>query len=82
MRVFVSSPVRGYEDLREAARAAIGVLGYDPVLAEDFDASAPSPRATCLAAVREADAVVLIMWMPSWMYQRAVSLKFEVTPSF
>ncbi|MXY11383.1 MAG: DUF4062 domain-containing protein [Acidimicrobiaceae bacterium] len=61
MKVFVSSPVRGYEDLRDAARAAIGVLGYEPVLAEDFDASAPSPRATCLAAVREADAVVLIL---------------------
>ena len=61
MKVFVSSPVRGYEDLREAARAAIGVLGYEPVLAEDFDASAPSPRATCLAAVREADAVVLLL---------------------
>ena len=61
MKVFVSSPVRGYEDLREAARAAIGVLGYEPVLSEDFDASAPSPRATCLAAVREADAVVLLL---------------------
>ena len=61
VKVFVSSPVRGYEDLLEAARAAIGVLGYEPVLAEDFDASAPSPRATCLAAVREADAVVLIL---------------------
>ena len=61
MQVFVSSPVRGYEDLREAARAAIGVLGYEPVLAEGFDASAPSPRATCLAAAREADAVVLIL---------------------
>jgi len=61
MKVFVSSPVRGYEDLREAARAAIGVLGYEPVLAEDFDASAPSPRAKCLVAVRESDAVVLIL---------------------
>lgn len=61
MKVFVSSPVRGNEDLREATRAAIGVLGYEPVLAEDFDVSAPSPRATCLAAVRESDAMVLIL---------------------
>ena len=61
MKVFVSSPVRGYEDLREAARAAIEVLDCEPVLAEDFDASAPSPRAICLAAVRESDAVVLIL---------------------
>ncbi|MDE0495467.1 MAG: DUF4062 domain-containing protein [Acidimicrobiaceae bacterium] len=61
MKVFVSSPVRGYGDLRDVARDAIEVLGYEPVLAEDFAASAPSPRATCLAAVREADAVVLLL---------------------
>ncbi len=61
MKVFVSSPVRGYEDLREAARVAIDVLGHEPVLAEDFDASTPSPRETCLAAVRESDVMVLLL---------------------
>jgi uncharacterized protein DUF4062 len=61
MRVFVSSLISGFEPLREAAAAAITTLGDDVVRAEDFQASPDSPQQACLAGVREADAVVLIL---------------------
>ena len=61
MRVFVSSLISGFESLREAAAAAITTLGDEVVRAEDFHASPDSPQQACLAGVREADAVVLIL---------------------
>ena len=62
VRVFVSSLMRGaYGPLRDAASDAIEVLGYEPVRAEDYSASPDSPQVACLAGVRSADAVVLIL---------------------
>ena len=62
MRVFVSSLMRGaFGPLRDAACRAIKVLGYQPARAEDYSASSSSPRMACLAGVRSADAVVLIL---------------------
>ena len=61
MKVFVSSLIAGFEEFREAAAAAISTLGHEPVRAEDFPASPDSPQAACLAGVRQAGAVVLIM---------------------
>ncbi len=62
VRVFVSSLMREpFGPLREAACSAITLLGCEPARAEDYAASRSSPRAACLAGVRAADAVVLIL---------------------
>lgn len=61
MRVFISSRVQGMEPFRDAAAKAICTLGDEPVRSEDFASSPSSPQAACLAGVREADAVVLIL---------------------
>ena len=62
MRVFVSSLMSGdFGLLREAAASAIRTLGHEPARAEDYTVSPSSPQAACLAGVRTADAVVLIL---------------------
>lgn len=61
MRVFVSSLIRGHEDWRNAARSAVEALGLQAVMAEDFGASPDSARTECLAAVRAADVMILIL---------------------
>ena len=62
MRFFVSSLMRGtFGPLREAACRAITMLGHEPVRAEDYSASSSSPQTACLAGVRAADVVVLIL---------------------
>ncbi len=47
--------------LRDAASDATAMLGYQPVRAEDYPASPFSAQVACLASVRSADAVVLIL---------------------
>jgi hypothetical protein len=61
MKVFISSLIDGFEALRDAAAGAISTLGHLPTRAEDFPASPDSPQQACLAGVRDADAVVLIL---------------------
>ena len=62
VRIFVSSLLSGaFGPLREAASDAIAMLGYEPVRAEDYPASPSSGQVACLAGVRSADAVVLIL---------------------
>lgn len=59
--VFISSRMRGMEDLRTGARLAIEALGFRPIMAEDFRATASTPRGACLDGVRQADIVVLLV---------------------
>ena len=61
MRVFISSLIRDLEPLRDATAKAIVALAHDPVRLEDFGASSSSPQVDCLAGVRDADVVVLIL---------------------
>lgn len=61
MKVFVSSVIRGQEEWRDAVRSAIETLGLQAVMAEDFGASPSTPRTECLAAVRDADVMILIL---------------------
>jgi hypothetical protein len=61
MRVFISSLIDGFEALRDSAASAISTLGHQPTRAEDFPASPDSPQQACLAGVRAADVVVLIL---------------------
>lgn len=61
MKVFISSVISGMEEFREAAARAARALGHDVIQAEDFGARPDSPQTACLAGVREAEAVVLLM---------------------
>lgn len=61
MKVFISSVIAGMEQHRAAVREAAETLGYTVIAAEDFGASPSSPQQVCLAGIREADVVVLLL---------------------
>lgn len=61
MKVFISSVISGFEPFRSAARVAVETLRHEPVMAEDFGASARSPQVACLQGLRGADLVVLAL---------------------
>jgi hypothetical protein len=61
VKVFISSVITGFEAFRAAAAAAAKTLKIQVLRAEDFGASADSPRRVCLAGVRAADVVLLII---------------------
>lgn len=61
MKIFISSLIAGFEDMRAAVSSAIRSLGHEPVTAEEFDAGLESPRIACLSGVRDADLIVLIL---------------------
>ena len=61
MKVFVSSLIRQFGEYREAATTAARTLRHLVIRAEDFGASSDSAQRVCLAAVREADVVVLLL---------------------
>lgn len=61
MKVFISSPVRGVESFRDAVEAAAQVLRHEVKRSEDFGASPNTPQQACLAGVRWADVVVLLL---------------------
>ncbi len=60
-RIFVSSLMTGYGDIRAATSRAIDRSGCEPVLAEDFPAGTVSPRTACLDGVASCDGIVLIL---------------------
>lgn len=61
MKVFISSVIGDFGACRDAAAQAISTLGHTAKRSEDYGASPSSPQAVCLAGVREADCVVLIL---------------------
>src|SRR5438477_13211491 len=61
MKVFISSPITGMEDLRAAVRDAVLQLGHEPVMAEDFGAQPHSPQVTCLTGLRQSALMILIL---------------------
>jgi len=61
MKIFVSSVIRGLESYRDAASHAARALRHEVKRAEDFAASAATPQQACLAGVRWADVVVLLL---------------------
>lgn len=61
MKVFLSSLISGFEELRDTADSGARTLGHGVIRAEDFGASPVSPQVACLAGVRDADVVVLIL---------------------
>jgi hypothetical protein len=61
VRVFVSSVIRGMELDRAAAAEAAETLRCTLLRSEDFGARPESSQVACLSAVREADAVILLL---------------------
>lgn len=61
MRVFLSSVIRGFETLRDAASSGIRTLNHQVLRSEDFGAIDETSRQACLRGVREADVVVLVL---------------------
>jgi hypothetical protein len=61
LKVFISSVITGFEEFREAAVAAIRSLRHTAIRAEDFSAKESSPQVACLAGVREADVVLVLL---------------------
>ena len=61
MKVFISSVISGFEEIRDSAESAIKSLGHEVVRAEDFPASDESSRVACLSGVRSSDLVLLIL---------------------
>jgi hypothetical protein len=61
VKVFVSSLIVGFEAARDVAASGATALGHGVVRAEDFGASPNSPQSACLAGVRAADVVILIL---------------------
>ena len=60
-RVFVSSVMENYREIRDAASHGIRQAGCEPLRAEDLSAASVSPRNACLDGVRSADALVLLL---------------------
>ena len=60
-RVFISSVMEDYREIRDAATHGIRQAGCQPLRAEDFSAASVSPRNACLDGVRSADALVLLL---------------------
>lgn len=61
VKVFISSVISGLEEDRAAAREGAESLRHTVIAAEDFGASPGSPQQVCLAGVREADVVILLL---------------------
>ena len=61
MQIFLSSLISGMEGERAVAKRAVELLRHQAVMAEDFPAQPNSPQVACLAGVRRADLVVLIL---------------------
>lgn len=61
MKVFISSVISGLQEHRAAAREGAESLRHAVIAAEDFGASPGSPQQVCLAGVRGADVVILLL---------------------
>jgi len=61
MKVFISSAIRGLEPCREAAARAAAALRHEVKRSEDLGAAAETPQQACLAGVRWADVVILLL---------------------
>ena len=61
VKVFISSVVGGLEPFRDAAAEVAALLRHEVKRSEDFGASTEAPQQACLAGVRWADVVVLLL---------------------
>lgn len=60
-KAFISSVVRGMQELRDAADRGVRALGLEPVRSEQFGARPESSQRVCLEGVRQSDVMLLIL---------------------
>ncbi|MBH02815.1 MAG: hypothetical protein CMP08_01610 [Xanthomonadales bacterium] len=59
--VFISSVIEGYEEMRQAARRGVELMGLKPITVEvDLAAQVYSPEQACLTAVAQADIYIVL----------------------
>lgn len=61
MKLFLSSVIQGFETYREATVRATKALRHEVKRSEDFPASPLTPQQACLAGVRWAEAMILLV---------------------
>jgi len=61
MKAFISSVIAGFQPFRDAASRAARTLRHEVIKAEDLGAAPDSPQRVCLAGVRKAEVLVLIL---------------------
>jgi len=61
MKVFISSVIGNFGAFRTAAQDSVETLGHQILRAEDFPAGVGTPQQACLAGVRDADLVLLLL---------------------
>lgn len=59
--VFISSVIRGFEDVRDAARKAVEAMGHTAIMSESFGARPYSSELACLDQASRCDVYLLIM---------------------
>ncbi|MBN2210375.1 MAG: DUF4062 domain-containing protein [Sedimentisphaerales bacterium] len=59
--VFVSSVIKGYEEVRTSAKTAIESLSMKAIMAEEIEAKPETPRYVCLNGVEQASIFLLII---------------------
>jgi hypothetical protein len=60
-RVFISSVIGGFEPFRQAAKQAVELLGYQPIMSEQFGARAYSSEIACIHEVEQSDVYIVIL---------------------
>lgn len=71
VNVFLSSVIGGFETYRDAAAWAVSALGHDVKRAEDYTALPESAQSACLAGIRDADVVILLLGRRYGVFQQS-----------
>ena len=61
MKVFISSKIEGFENHRNAAKQAVILIHFNPIMAEDFPSLRYPPEKACLKEARDSNALFLIL---------------------
>lgn len=61
LKVFISSVVNDFEEYRQAAKRAVEVMGYKPIMSENFSARPYSSDKTCITEVETSDVYIVIL---------------------
>ena len=59
--VFISSVIDGFEEYRKAAKSAVELLDFKPIMSENFGARSYSSENTCIHEVEQSDIYILVM---------------------
>ena len=60
-KVFISSVINDFEEYRQVAKRVVEIMGYKPIMSEDFSARPYSSDKTCITEVEMADVYIVIL---------------------